>query len=210
MKLCKRCNVEKPNEQFSKSSRETDGLQDRCKPCNSEVAAEYRAANIDKEKVRHRKYAQENRERVRKYHKTWGANNTDKINEKARIFYQRNKNKSAKRMSKWKENPLVKEHLKKYMRQYQKNNRGRINSIAAKRHALKKQAIPVWADINLIEKFYSEAVTKTKQTGIEHSVDHIIPLNSNIVCGLHCQQNLRVIIHVENIKKGNRFWPDCP
>jgi hypothetical protein len=41
-------------------------------------------------------------------------------------------------------------------------------------------------------------------------VDHIIPLKSDFVCGLHCHTNLRVITAEENKAKNNRYWPDMP
>lgn len=47
-------------------------------------------------------------------------------------------------------------------------------------------------------------------TGINFEIDHVIPLRSKLVCGLHNEFNLRVIPAVENNKKGNRYWPDMP
>lgn len=38
-------------------------------------------------------------------------------------------------------------------------------------------------------------------------VDHIVPLQSNWVCGLHCEANLRVIPGAENESKRNFWWP---
>jgi len=40
------------------------------------------------------------------------------------------------------------------------------------------------------------------------TVDHIVPLKHPHVCGLHCEDNLEIIHHLENQKKGNRCWPD--
>jgi len=43
-------------------------------------------------------------------------------------------------------------------------------------------------------------------------VDHIYPLKSNYMCGLHVENNLQIISASENTKKGNRAWPgqlDC-
>jgi hypothetical protein len=46
---------------------------------------------------------------------------------------------------------------------------------------------------------------RTKMTGIEWHVDHIIPLQGKNVSGLHTPYNLQVIPASWNTAKGNKF-----
>lgn len=48
----------------------------------------------------------------------------------------------------------------------------------------------------------------TASTGVQHSVDHIVPLIHPLVCGLHCEDNLESITLAANIQKSNNWWPD--
>jgi len=80
----------------------------------------------------------------------------------------------------------------------------------AKRHAVKLRAQPFWADELAIREVYVECERLNKQTGINHHVDHIVPLQGKTVCGLHVHNNLQVLRDVENLSKLNRFWPDMP
>ena len=79
-----------------------------------------------------------------------------------------------------------------------------------KRRASKIQATPIWFNKFEVDEIYNKAKQLTAITGISYHVDHIIPLHSKIVCGLHCTSNLRVIPAHENIAKGNRYWEDMP
>lgn len=99
--------------------------------------------------------------------------------------------------------------------------RGRVNNYyvvypekrsakEAKRRSSKLQATPEWTNEFFIKEIYHLAKIRTETTGIKWHVDHIVPLRSKIVCGLHCEANLRVITSSENISKGNRHWPDMP
>jgi len=42
------------------------------------------------------------------------------------------------------------------------------------------------------------------------TIDHIVPLSGGIVSGLHVPWNLAAIAHLENQKKGSKWWPDSP
>lgn len=78
------------------------------------------------------------------------------------------------------------------------------------RTALKLKATPQWADKNEILAFYAKAQQLTARTGTIHHVDHVVPLRSALVCGLHWEGNLQVLTQADNAHKSNSRWPDMP
>lgn len=110
---------------------------------------------------------------------------------------------------------------KEYSRQYRANNiekirlrsqtnRWQIAAATAMRRARKKSATPCWLSVEhkkQIRKLYEEACWLTNETGMQHEVDHIHPLNHASLCGLHVPWNLRVITKIENRAKCNQFIP---
>lgn len=74
----------------------------------------------------------------------------------------------------------------------------------SRRRAYKGAAAAI-GDKVAIQRFYDEAKRLTRETGIQHHVDHIHPLNGKNFCGLHVEWNLQVLVGVENIRKGNRL-----
>lgn len=73
-----------------------------------------------------------------------------------------------------------------------------------------KRACPPWSSMAEMHRFWRESKRRTAETGIPHSVDHIVPLRNPIVCGLHCPANIEILPLVANIAKGNAWWPDMP
>jgi hypothetical protein len=71
-----------------------------------------------------------------------------------------------------------------------------------------RQASPPWLTRKQkqeMRELYKIAMTMTKTTGEQYVVDHIVPLRSEFVCGLHVPWNLRVITQEENLKKSNQL-----
>lgn len=100
---------------------------------------------------------------------------------------------------------------------YQASTRWRLANpdmawvVKARRRALEKQALPAWADADAIKEVYKLAAQAAELLGqgAVH-VDHLVPLNSPYVCGLHVAVNLAVVFREENMSKQNRYWPDMP
>lgn len=69
-----------------------------------------------------------------------------------------------------------------------------------------RTATPPWACMRAITSIYVEA-RRLRDQGQDVHVDHEIPLNHPLVCGLHVEDNLRILPGPENIEKSNGFEP---
>ena len=72
----------------------------------------------------------------------------------------------------------------------------------------RNQRMPPWANGAAIRAIYAEARRLTRETGIQHHVDHVIPLQGEFVTGLHVETNLQILPAADNIKKRNRYEGD--
>lgn len=73
------------------------------------------------------------------------------------------------------------------------------------RDADKINATPAWIDKEKILEIYKEAKRLEAETGVPHEVDHIYPLRSKILSGLHIPINLRAVPALVNRRKGNKL-----
>jgi len=98
-----------------------------------------------------------------------------------------------------------KEYLYKLRKSYRDNNKAAVLENCNQRRAQKLLATPGWYDKEKCVVFYEESARLTKETGIPHQVDHIVPLINERVCGLHCDDNLQVLMAEDNLKKSNFY-----
>jgi hypothetical protein len=150
----------------------------------------------------------------KQYQKHWRSKNKKrteiKDQEYRKKYYKKNKEKLLKQNKEWKTKNRER-HLE-LCSTWHKNNPEKSRALYAKQRAAKKQAVAAWADLEEIKKIYKKAVQLTRESGVVHHVDHIYPLTSKYMCGLHVETNLQILIAEENIAKSNRFWPgqlDC-
>jgi 5-methylcytosine-specific restriction endonuclease McrA len=100
------------------------------------------------------------------------------------------------------------EVTKEYKRTWKERNLVWVRADTKARRRKHRQATPKWLSSKQkaeIRQLYQIAITMTKTTGEQYVVDHIVPLRSDDVCGLHVPWNLRVITQEENLKKSNKL-----
>jgi hypothetical protein len=68
-------------------------------------------------------------------------------------------------------------------------------------------SFPPWADRQAMQQVFDAARALETLTGIKHTIDHIVPLNHERVCGLSVHYNMRPLPSAVNSSKGN-YW--CP
>lgn len=132
--------------------------------------------------------------------------NREKINQYLKNKYITNEEFKSKRLDinkKYRNNN--KETLREKDKQYYKSHKAQHAAKNGKRRAAKLERTPKYANLEIIKNFYKLAELLTKETGIEHHVDHIIPLQGETVSGFHVETNLQVIPAFDNLVKGTQL-----
>lgn len=165
----------------------------------------YRQANKARRDEYQKRYQKEHRAEFTAYLRGWKRRNADKIKAYAKSYRDRHKEQLIEKSRK--EAPgLIKNRLSR--RRNNPEYLARHNASRAMQRATLLRATPKWTDVKLMELLYSEAKSLTKATGIQFHVDHEIPLNHPLVCGLHVPENLCVISAKRNMAKQNKFSLD--
>jgi len=140
-------------------------------------------------------------------------------NKRAEYFRQYNKRDDVKDSKhEWYQNNKEKviataqirpaEQLRAYRNAWKENNKIQVRADTKARRRKHREATPKWLSRKQrseIRQLYQIAITMTQTTGEQYVVDHIVPLRSDEVCGLHVPWNLRVITQEENLKKSNKL-----
>lgn len=176
MKTCTKCNQSKELSRFYKQTGGKSNKESSCKECKKTYY------HTNKDKI--------DKDRKRANQKAWQESNKEQ---------QKVKNKA------WKE--ANKERVRANNKAWTISNLDKKSAHTAKYRAAKLQRTPSWLtpeDWTKINHMYSLAAFMTKQTGIKHEVDHIVPLQGETISGLHHPDNLQILTKSENCSKGNK------
>ena len=159
----------------------------KCLECHrTESTARYHR-NIEKERDRSKRYHAANKEKRKEQRAIYYLENRDAIFEKHKEWMGKNREK-------WDA--------------YIEANKHMLCFYSSQYRARKLNATPPWItaeDLQRIAEIYEQAKTITEQTGIEHHVDHIIPLKGKSISGLHIPENLQILTKEDNLKKSNQW-----
>lgn len=172
----------------------------QCRACMRARAKEWKSNNLERKKIKDR----ESRVRVRN-------RDLETAREKERVYrrlqYARNPAKVLAWNAKWKAKNIDMVREKQRQSRLHRDHTLRAAEVALRR-ARKKQATPIWADLQRIKEIYKRANRLGKCLGIKVQIDHIVPLQSDFVCGLHVPWNLQILSAKANVEKSNLYWPD--
>lgn len=148
----------------------------------------YRKNNSQKIQKSNKAYQKANRESIAKREKIYAKNNSEAISKRKRVYRESNSKDISESGKLWK-----------------KNNKGLCRSYDSTRRSLLLNATPSWSNKSKIADIYKKAREMEIKDSVKYHVDHIIPLNSNLVCGLHTEDNLQILTAKQNLEKSNIF-----
>jgi hypothetical protein len=155
-----------------------------------EKRAAWRAAN--KERLQEYERSPERRKKARERARKWKTQNPERARERDRnLSLERKAKKSATKKLHREKNPGCATHHARWS------------------YFKKRGAVPPWANRAAVEVFYRTAAVLSIYSGKEFQVDHIVPVRSEVVCGLHCEANLQILPLRANLAKSNLTWPDA-
>lgn len=172
---------------FNKDRSRKDGLGVRCRDCNKVTSKTWKEDNPIRTKELNKSWREDNKEYKQQCDINWREDNKEYKQEYDRQYRTEHQ-----------------EQLKQHLR----DNAGAANARTNLRRAKKIQATPKWIDCDKITTLYEKSKELSEKFNCHFHVDHIIPLISNTVCGLHCWDNLQLLDQSLNCSKNNNYQID--
>lgn len=218
--VCRTCGLEKAIEEYHSNKSNVTGHSYQCKTCANGGREKRRLANIEgqsaywanhylkhreEKKEAARRYYHENHDICRQRQAQWYIENKETHRQSGRAWNEANAKYIRIKKQLWRMENI--EEARANRRRHYVDNKHMYIANGAKRRAGTIRATPPWVDFDAIKEIYRKSEELTRTTGVKHCVDHIIPLNHKLVCGLHVETNLQILTDAENTAKSNYFKP---
>lgn len=175
----------------------------------SKYQIQYRSTHKEEAAEYNRHYQRDNREQLDLYWANYRKRNKEYLNN-----YWRNRHHSNSAYKNW----YVRYRKQYYLtnrtiilskaKYYRIHNPDKVAANTSQRRSSKNRAVPLWFEKELVDNIYTKAQELSNTLNCNIQVDHIIPLNSPTVCGLHCWTNLQLLEQSLNGSKGNNYQSD--
>lgn len=203
-KTCSSCKQSKLTTYFNKQSKTKDGLHNYCRECSK---AKFKAWVPPKKITVPCGY---------KHCKTCDAilpHGEFIVNKDgADGFYSVCRHCCAERSATQRSCPEYRHRVKLLNQAYTRRNKDKANVKSAARRAARVRATVDFGDKEFedlyLQEIYNLAIIREAATGVKWEVDHMAPLISEFVCGLHWSANLQLLTAFDNRSKSNNYWPD--
>lgn len=171
-------------------------------------------ANPDKCRTKVRKWKRKNRKRVTAYHRQWLRKNRERMRQMSRNWKGRNPEKNREISRAWQQ--ANREYVRELNRVWRKDHPDQVRATHQRRYGRSKGQLHPQHDRAKETKLLLRCARLTRQTGISHHIDHIIPLAKG---GWHHHQNLQILPHKLNSgkrdsltwkRRGYKSWRDVP
>ena len=222
---CTKCGQYKTWDEFYEHAHGRNGRQSRCKRCCSDASLENYFANHDERIAYKHKYYEENREELIRKATEWKRENPEANRRHSMDDYWRNREvriearkqrerdnpqpyRECERVKREKKPELYRAIARAGAKRWREKYPEKVAENEQRRRCAKLQAMPAWADRAEMLSVFRLARMLRNITGAKFHVDHIVPLQHPLVCGLHVPANLRIVTANDNLEKHNKFDPD--